>query len=118
MPYLRNTITGATVKVHAVYDHPSCSHGKAVWVDEDNAAYLQVGLEHLCPLYQLFDDVPSVDIVKAINDRIRELGLTNKEAASRASISEAQLSNIRNRKAGIKLSTLERLLSVLGLSVS
>ncbi|MBR2146345.1 MAG: hypothetical protein IJ925_02685 [Muribaculaceae bacterium] len=36
--------TGEEIKVHSTTEHPTSSYGKAVWVDEQNNAYLQVGL--------------------------------------------------------------------------
>lgn len=50
---LINNITGAVVEVTATTEHPDSSYGKAVWVDKDNAAYLQVGMSS--PFYTLKD---------------------------------------------------------------
>ncbi len=53
MTKLRNKITGVEVEVRATTEHPDCHYGQAVWVDKNNVAYLQVGLEHLNPVYEL-----------------------------------------------------------------
>ena len=50
---LINNITGAVVEVTATTEHPDSSYGKAVWVDKNNMAYLQVGMSS--PLYTLKD---------------------------------------------------------------
>lgn len=50
---LKNLATGETVEVHSTTAHPSCSYGKAVWVDDENTDYMQVGLEKLVPLYEI-----------------------------------------------------------------
>lgn len=41
---LINNITGQEIPVHATTEHPASSYGQAVWVDDDNNAYFQVGL--------------------------------------------------------------------------
>ena len=48
---LRNIINGMEVRVHATTDHPDSSYGQPVWVDDDNNAYCQVGME--APFYQI-----------------------------------------------------------------
>lgn len=44
---LTNPINGVSVEVTATTDHPASSYGMPVWVDEDNEAYCQVGMEGL-----------------------------------------------------------------------
>lgn len=53
---LINRNTGEESKVHATTEHPTSSYGKAVWVDEQNNAYLQVGSTH--PLFDIVLDEP------------------------------------------------------------
>lgn len=48
---LVNNITGKVVEVTSTTDHPDSSYGKAVWVDENNVAYTQVGMES--PFYSV-----------------------------------------------------------------
>lgn len=43
--YLKNNVSGEEIKVTATTDHPGSSYGKAVWVDENNVACCQVGME-------------------------------------------------------------------------
>lgn len=50
---LTNRLNDYTVKVHATTDHPASHYGKAVWVDDENNAYCQVG--HEAPFYKLTD---------------------------------------------------------------
>lgn len=52
---LHNNVDGTETLVHSTTDHPSCSYGKAVWVDTNGNAYMQVGMEHLVPMYKLLD---------------------------------------------------------------
>lgn len=47
------TYDGTEIPVHATTEHPASSYGKAVWVDDDNNAYMQVGLEMLVPQYRI-----------------------------------------------------------------
>ncbi len=44
---LRNLNTGVVVAVTATINHPQVSYGKAVWVDNNNNAYCQIGLEFI-----------------------------------------------------------------------
>lgn len=54
MAKIQNTITGEIIKVRATTDHPDSSYGKAVWVDEDNQAYFQVGAPN--PFYEVVEE--------------------------------------------------------------
>lgn len=55
---ITNKLTGKTVKVHDTKEHPDSSYGNAVWVDDENNAYLQVGLEASNPMYDFKLDEP------------------------------------------------------------
>ena len=48
---LRNKMNGVEVEVHATTEYPSSSYGKPVWVDDENNAYVQVGMEQ--PFYDV-----------------------------------------------------------------
>jgi len=48
---LTNNVTGEKVKVHSTTEHPDSSYGKAVWVDDNNQSYCQVGMEK--PFYSV-----------------------------------------------------------------
>lgn len=39
---LTNKLTGVVVRVHSTTEHPDCSYGRAIWVDDDNNAYCEV----------------------------------------------------------------------------
>lgn len=41
--YLKSLL--GTIKVHQTCDHPDSHYNLPVWVDDDNVAYCQVGLE-------------------------------------------------------------------------
>ena len=47
------TPDGTEIPVHATTEHPDSHYGKAVWVDDENLAYMQVGLEALVPQYRI-----------------------------------------------------------------
>ena len=51
---LRNLISGDVIEVTSTTIHPQCSHGCPIWVDKDNQAITQVGLEKLA-LYEVFE---------------------------------------------------------------
>lgn len=48
---LRNVINGVEVEVFATTDHPASSYGQAVWVDNNNEAYMQVNMPS--PFYEI-----------------------------------------------------------------
>ena len=54
MATLINNINGVAVKVTATTEHSTSSYGQPVWVDEDNNAYCQVGME--APFYTVTED--------------------------------------------------------------
>ena len=54
---LINNATGERIEVRSTTNHPSSSYGKTVWVDKNNIAYLQVGLETLNPIYSIEIDL-------------------------------------------------------------
>lgn len=53
MKKLKNVVTGMVVEVTATTNHPASSYGKEVWVDKDNNAYCQVGMES--PFYEIIE---------------------------------------------------------------
>ena len=50
---IRNKITNKTVEVKSTTEHPDSSYGIPVWVDDENNAYFQVGLEN--PFYEVVE---------------------------------------------------------------
>lgn len=47
--------TGEEIKVHATTNHPESHYGHAVWVDEENNAYFEVGKEDTGAVSMLFE---------------------------------------------------------------
>lgn len=112
--------TGKEIKVHATTDHPSSSYGKAVWVDDDNNAYLQVGLEQYNTMYSIVLDEP-YRTRRRVGGRIatlrKEQNLTIRDLAERTGINISNLSSIENGKMGASIDTLSRIAHALGTSV-
>jgi len=50
---IRNRITGKTVKVKSTTEHLDSSYGLPVWIDDENNAYFQVGLDN--PFYEVVE---------------------------------------------------------------
>ncbi len=48
---LTNIVTGETILCHATTEHPDSSYGHAVWVDDNNVAYCEVGSVN--PFYEI-----------------------------------------------------------------
>ena len=76
--------TGEEIKVHSTTEHPTSSYGKAVWVDEQNNAYLQVGSTN--PLYDIVLDEPYATRLRIGNEIAqyrRNTSSTSKRVVSR-----------------------------------
>lgn len=52
---LKNKVTGVEVEVYATTEHPDSSYGKAVWVDKEGIAYLQVDYPFENPFYEIIE---------------------------------------------------------------
>ncbi len=94
---LINNATGERIEVRSTTRHPSCSYGQAVWVDCDNYAYLQVGLEALNPLYTIevsYAQRKRYEIGQQIAAIRRAKGMTVRNLAKQAGITAANLSQI------------------------
>ena len=53
---LKNVITGEKIKVYATCEHPQCHYGRAVWVDDENIAYLEVDCKVPNPFYKIEEE--------------------------------------------------------------
>lgn len=53
---LKNKVTGVEVEVYATTEHPDSSYGKAVWVDKEGIAYMQVDYRFDNPFYEVIED--------------------------------------------------------------
>lgn len=52
---IKNKITGEQIAVHSTTEHPDSHYGKAVWVDDDNVAYFEVGNKIPNPFYEIVE---------------------------------------------------------------
>ncbi len=68
---LTNRINGMSVQVHATTEHPDSSYGQPVWVDDDNQAYCQVGME--APFYDIINKQMTHDDIRKINGYLHNL---------------------------------------------
>lgn len=53
---IKNMVTGEVINVVATTNHPDSHYGKAVWVDEDNVAYMEVDFKIPNPFYEVIED--------------------------------------------------------------
>lgn len=105
---LKSTLTGEAVVVRATTDHPQSSYGKAVWVDRDNQAICQQGLEFLSG-YELIDEkVEFGAVLRSIRDE-RDI---NKNYFMKRGLRIEALDAIEN---GSKNYTIDSLFSYLGI---
>lgn len=52
---LKNKVTGVEIEVYATTEHPDSSYGKAVWVDKEGTAYMQVDYRFENPFYEVVE---------------------------------------------------------------
>lgn len=109
---LTDTIRHIMCQVHTTTDHPDAHYGRPVWVDAEGTAYLQCGLEHLNPYYQLSDIRTTCDIAAAISRSGKKKG----DIARDMGISPSTLTGIINNN-NPTAETLVRLAEVLGIEV-
>ncbi len=118
---LINNKTGEEIKVRSTANHPSSSYGKEVWVDDDNKAYMQVGLEKYNPLYDIVLDEP-YRTRRRIGERIAALrkskGLTVRQLADMTGINISNISRIENGETSPTVDTLNRLTQALDTEIS
>lgn len=51
MKAILTNVNGEEIEVYSTTEHPDSSYGKEVWVDDNDKAYCQVGLE--APFYSV-----------------------------------------------------------------
>ena len=118
---LTNVLTKEKIRVHDTTDHPDCSYGKAVWVDDDNNAYTQVGMEKFNPLYTIKLDEPwntRMRIGEKITALRKERGLSIRQLAEKSGVNISAISAIENGKASTGIDVLQKLASALGADLS
>lgn len=105
---LKSLITGECVVVRATTNHPQSSYNKAVWVDVDNQAICQEGLEFIAG-FELIDE--KVEFGNRLRSKREEKGLNKNYFIKRGLRLEA-LDAIEN---GRKNYTIDSLLLYLGI---
>lgn len=107
--------TGEEIKVHSTTEHPTSSYGKAVWVDEQNNAYLQVGASN--PLYDIVLDEPYATRVRIGNEiaqHRRDKGYSVRQLAELAGVSKSTVVNIEAGRFSPTIDVANKLLNALG----
>lgn len=115
---LINRNTGEEIKVHATTEHPTSSYGKAVWVDEQGRAYLQVGSTH--PLFDIVLDEPyrtRVRIGNELAQHRRAKGYTVRQLAELAGVSKSTVVNIEAGRFSPTIDVANKLLTALGAQI-
>ena len=64
---LKNKATGVEIEVYATTEHPDSSYGKAVWVDKEGIAYLQVDYPFENPFYEIIENVMTMTLQEFAN---------------------------------------------------
>ena len=117
MARLINNVTKKEVEVRVSYEHPACSYGHAVWVDENNEAYTQVGM--ITPLYTIIPDEQDERerIGHIISELRKDAGLSQTDLAKKIDCARSYISAIENGKQHISINVLTNIASALGARV-
>lgn len=111
---IKNMATGEMIPVTATTDHPDSSYGQAVWVDDDNIAYFQIGMRN--PLYQ--ETSVTVGDREMLGQWLRGLrisrGISVRKMAELSGIQPSTVQNVENGAFTPRLDVLQRMLDVLG----
>lgn len=116
-----NRITGDTIKVHVAQNHPDSHYGKPVWVDDENRAYLQVGMEDGDPIYSFDLDEPFKTRLRIGRQLYRERerrSLTTRDLHNLCGVHHSNISAIERGKNSTSVDTLVRLATELGLELN
>lgn len=116
-----NRLTGERIKVHATYDHPDCSYGKAVWVDDNNNAYLQVKTNAPNPFYDVVIDEPfrtRIRIGQRLTQLRKDSGMSLRDLSAATGVNKADISKYENGKTSPTIDMLSRFGKVLGFEVN
>lgn len=110
---LKNLLTGEVVSVVATTNHPQSSYGKAVWVDMDNQAICQQGLESLSG-YELVDE--KMEFGKLLRS-IREAKGLNKNSFIKNGMRIETLAAIEEGGKNYTVDSLFQYLGILGVDL-
>lgn len=118
--FIKNTQTRVVTAVTATTDHPACSYGQALWVDEQGTAYFQIGMVN--PLYT----EESVDFTSATREELGQLirgwrvsqGISIRDMAKRASVRPSTVQNVENGAFTPRLDVIQRMFLVLGRNIT
>lgn len=116
---ITNVATGQEIRVHATTDHPSCSYGHAIWVDDDNNPYFEVGT--LSPFYTLRPDPAEEhfhDTFTHIGQAIAELrqynGWSLEDAASHSGLTVKKIAALERGVLFNNVNALAKIVESLG----
>ena len=117
MAKLIDNITKKEVEVRASYDHPACSYGRAVWVDKNNVAYMQVGM--YTPIYTIIPDEQDERerIGHIISELRKDAGLSQTDLAKKIGSDRSYISKIERGRQHISINVLCNIAAELGAKV-
>lgn len=110
---IKNSLTGEVVSVVSTTNHPQSSYGKAVWVDGNNQAYCQKGLE-LIAGYELIDE--KMEFGKLLRS-IREAKGLNKNSFIKNGMRIETLAAIEEGGKNYTIDSLFQYLGILGVDL-
>jgi len=108
--------TGKTIRVTSTSQHPECHYGQSVWVDQDNQAYMVVGMAN--PFYEVHAVEQENEYTKigmTLDRARRAKGIAVKELAERVGVSEPTIANLLKGRGNVAVTTLISVANVLDL---
>lgn len=114
---ITNIITGVSVEVHDSTTHPDCHYGKAVWVDDDNVAYFEVGGKMPASYTIVVYDVgleTRIDIGRRIRQLRTDQGMTQTQLAFKVGIKQPHLARIERGTSAVRLDLIANIADSLG----
>lgn len=115
---LKNKMTGEVIDVTSTNNHPDCSYGQSVWVDEQGQAYCIVGMPN--PIYDIIEmDITNrEELGKFIRLSRTSQGITVRGMAERCGLSPSTIQNLENGAFSPRLEIIVNILNELGLKLT
>ena len=118
MTKLRNIASGVILNVSQTTEHPDCSYGQPIWIDESNNALCQVGME--APFYEVlqYDGKDNRLRIGKELERLRKAKkFTQQELANKSGVTRTNIAKIEGGKYSVGFDVLQRVAEALDADV-
>lgn len=118
MTKLRNVASGMILNVSQTTEHPDCSYGQPIWIDESNNALCQIGME--APFYEVlqYDGKDNRLRIGKELERLRKAKkFTQQQLADMSKVTRANIAKIEGGKYSVGFDVLQRVAKALDADV-